>query len=105
MRLGRPQPRGDAGGARLGRGRAVEGERTQTLLHVDIGGGTTKLGLLHDGEILSTAAMHVGGRLVALDDSGRVTRIEPSAKLVAEQLGIRLELGRAAVARRTTAPG
>ncbi len=65
----------------------------QTLLHVDIGGGTTKLGLLRNGEILSTAAVHVGGRLVAFDDAGRVTRIEPSGAAIASHLGIPLALG------------
>src|SRR5919198_295738 len=72
---------------------ALSRSENQTLLHVDVGGGTTKLGLLHDGEILRTAAIHVGGRLVAVDADDRITRIEPSATLVAEQLGIPLELG------------
>jgi ethanolamine utilization protein EutA len=67
--------------------------RHATLLHVDVGGGTTKLGVLHDGEILSTAAIHVGGRLVAFDAEQCVTRIEPSARLVADSLGIDLRLG------------
>ncbi|HEY2595493.1 MAG TPA: ethanolamine ammonia-lyase reactivating factor EutA, partial [Chloroflexota bacterium] len=55
--------------------------------------GTTKLGVLHNGEVLSTAAIHVGGRLVAFDAEGRVTRIEPSARAVADTLGISLALG------------
>jgi ethanolamine utilization protein EutA len=67
--------------------------RHATLLHIDVGGGTTKLGVLHNGEIVSTAAIHVGGRLVAFDDDGRITRIEPSAHLVADSLGIALRLG------------
>src|SRR5207248_3177401 len=72
---------------------ALSHERGDTLLHVDVGGGTTKLGLLRNGEILSTAAVHVGGRLVAFDADDRVTRIEPSATLIADQLGIPLALG------------
>ena len=64
----------------------------KTLLHIDIGGGTTKLAVLHDGEVVSTAAIHVGGRLVAFDATGRVTRIEPSAQRVADTLGIPLAL-------------
>ena len=72
---------------------ALSGERGDTLLHVDVGGGTTKLGLLKNGEVLHTAAIHVGGRLVAFDADQRVTRIEPSATLVAEELGIPLALG------------
>ena len=72
---------------------ALSHQRGETLLHVDVGGGTTKLGLLRDGEVLATAAVHVGGRLVAFDAEDRVTRIEPSARLVAQALGIPLSLG------------
>src|SRR4051794_14304617 len=67
---------------------ALSRQRHDTLLHIDVGGGTTKLGLLHAGEVLATAAVHVGGRLVAFDGDERITRIEPSARLVAQQLGI-----------------
>jgi ethanolamine utilization protein EutA len=72
---------------------ALSHERGDTLLHVDVGGGTTKLGLLRNGEILSTAAIHVGGRLVAFDADQRVTRIEPSARILADSLEIPLRLG------------
>ena len=72
---------------------ALSRERGDTLLHVDVGGGTTKLGLVRDGEVLATAAVHVGGRLVAFDAEQRITRIEPSARLIARELGIPLSLG------------
>src|SRR5438105_6856429 len=72
---------------------ALSHQRGETLLHVDAGGGTTKLGLLHDGEVLHTAAIHVGGRLVAFDADNRITRIEPSATMVGQQLGVPLRLG------------
>jgi ethanolamine utilization protein EutA len=72
---------------------ALSQQRGETLLHVDVGGGTTKLGVLRNGEILSTAAIHVGGRLVAFDADERISRIEPSATLVANEIGIPLQLG------------
>jgi ethanolamine utilization protein EutA len=72
---------------------ALSRARGDTLLHVDVGGGTTKLALVHCGEILSTAAIHVGGRLIAFDANGCVTRIEPSAHSLAESLDIPLVLG------------
>jgi ethanolamine utilization protein EutA len=64
-----------------------------TLLHLDVGGGTAKLALVRNGEVVQTSAIHVGGRLVAVDEQQRVTRIEPSARLVADELGIQLQLG------------
>lgn len=57
-------------------------------LHVDIGGGTTKLALIDHGEILSVAAFAVGGRLIARDDGGRWTRVDESAALACAELGI-----------------
>ncbi|HEX6511806.1 MAG TPA: ethanolamine ammonia-lyase reactivating factor EutA [Chloroflexota bacterium] len=72
---------------------ALSYQSEKTILNVDVGGGTTKLALLHHGEILATAAINVGGRLVALDDQGRIARIEPAARHLAEDLGLELHLG------------
>ena len=65
----------------------------QTVLNVDIGGGTTKFALVQAGRILHTAALNVGGRLVATDDSGIVTRIEDAAHTAADSIGAPLALG------------
>ncbi|HEY1505724.1 MAG TPA: ethanolamine ammonia-lyase reactivating factor EutA [Stellaceae bacterium] len=62
-------------------------DRSQCVLHVDIGGGTTKLTLIEKGTPVSSAAFAVGGRLVATDDQGKWTRIDDSARLTAEDLG------------------
>src|SRR5207237_2549259 len=40
------------------------------------------------------AAIHVGGRLIAFGAEDRITRIEPSAQLIADALGISIELGK-----------
>jgi ethanolamine utilization protein EutA len=62
--------------------------RNQCGLHVDVGGGTTKLALIDRGEIIGVAAFAVGGRLLAQDETGTWSRIDDSARLVAKQLGI-----------------
>jgi ethanolamine utilization protein EutA len=62
------------------------------ILNVDIGGGTTKLALIEHGRVLGTAAVHVGGRLIAVDDD-TVTRIEPGGRGHAAAVGIDLSLG------------
>jgi ethanolamine utilization protein EutA len=61
-------------------------------LHVDVGGGTAKLALVAGGTVLGTAAVAVGGRLVALDDR-RVVRVEGPALEIAKAAGIPLALG------------
>ena len=66
-------------------------ERGECILHVDIGGGTTKLALIDKGEILGVAAFAVGGRLLAADESGAWTRVDDSARLVAQELGLAID--------------
>ena len=43
-------------------------DRDEKVLNIDIGGGTTKLGVIDKGKVLSTAAIHIGGRLLAVDE-------------------------------------
>ncbi len=58
------------------------------VLHVDIGGGTTKLALIDRGSIRSVSAFAVGGRLMAQDQHGAWTRLDESAVLAATDLGL-----------------
>jgi ethanolamine utilization protein EutA len=81
-----------SGAMRLSKSRGV------TVLNIDVGGGTTKLALIKGGELLATAAIAVGGRLVVADD-GRVTRLEEPASAIAASLGIKLALGEDLMAR------
>ena len=67
---------------------ALSRRRGACALHVDVGGGTTKLALIDKGKIVSVAAFAVGGRLVAQDAAGSWTRVDNSAQLVASELGI-----------------
>ena len=70
---------------------ALSRERDSCGLHVDIGGGTTKLALVDRGEVLSTAALAVGGRLLARDRTGTWSRADEAARRVAAALGIGTE--------------
>jgi ethanolamine utilization protein EutA len=85
---------------------ALSRRRGACVLHVDIGGGTTKLALIDKGEILSVSAFAVGGRLLAQDAHGAWTRVDHSAQLVARELGdatpqaLADEAARHAIARR-----
>lgn len=72
---------------------ALSRQESLTVLNVDIGGGTTKLALIGNGEILSTCAVAAGGRLIACDDDRRVTRLEDAGQRAAQALGIALRVG------------
>lgn len=78
------------------------------VLHVDVGGGTTKLAVIHGGFVEETASINVGARLVAFDDAegerrtdaddpdergGRLTRVEDAARAVADDVGLSLSVG------------
>jgi ethanolamine utilization protein EutA len=67
---------------------AISKQRNACVLHVDIGGGTTKLALIDKGKVLGVAAFAVGGRLLATDAYGAWTRVDDSARLVAKELRI-----------------
>jgi ethanolamine utilization protein EutA len=63
------------------------------LLHVDVGGGTSKLALVRDGAVLATAALACGGRLVTVDQARRAVRVEGAALRLARRSGIGLAVG------------
>ncbi len=69
---------------------AVEYSRRsgQCLLHVDIGGGTTKLALIDAGKVLSVSAFAIGGRIIAQEENGSWARVDDTARLLAEEQGL-----------------
>jgi ethanolamine utilization protein EutA len=62
------------------------------VLNVDIGGGTTKLALCEHGHVRWTAALHIGGRLIATEN-GVVTRAEPVGRHHASAAGCGITTG------------
>ena len=70
----------------------ISQETGDTVLNVDVGGGTSKFSLIKDGQVMETAAISVGGRLLAMDEKRNLVRIEPSAQEIAESVGVVLEL-------------
>ena len=63
--------------AAKGSGAVVWSEKTgKTVLHMDIGGGTSNLALIQDGKITATGCFNVGGRLIK-HQNGKVTYVSP----------------------------
>ena len=52
-------------------------ETGKTVLHMDIGGGTSNLALIKEGKILQTGCLNVGGRLLRMDGEGTLTYRSP----------------------------
>ena len=53
-------------------------ETDESVLHIDIGGGTSNLALVRDGNVLATGCLNVGGRLVKFDENRRVYYVSPA---------------------------
>ena len=64
----------------------VSSDEGKRILNVDIGGGTTKLGLVEKGKVIATAAVHIGGRLQVVED-GNIVRLDPAGKHHAKRAG------------------
>src|SRR5260370_7277751 len=62
-----------------------------TVMNVDVGGGTSKISVCSEGRVVDLTAIDVGARLVCLDASGRIVRIEEAGRRFASDLGIKLE--------------
>lgn len=66
----------------------------KAILNVDVGGGTTNAALFSRGEVLDTAAVRVGGRLLELDPETLVIKqIAPPLRELIEHEGLALAPG------------
>lgn len=63
------------------------------VMNVDIGGGTSKIAVCVDGEIVDLTAIDIGARLIRLDEGGSVIRIEPAGSRIAADAGAAIALG------------
>ncbi|MPZ12825.1 MAG: hypothetical protein GEU73_00085 [Chloroflexi bacterium] len=68
-------------------------EEISLLLHLDVGGGTTKVNLIRQGSILGTSALNIGARLVAVDANDRLVRIEPAGHRILKDAGLDCHVG------------
>ena len=64
----------------------VSSDEGKRILNIDIGGGTTKLGLVEKGKVIATAAVHIGGRLQVVEN-GKIVRLDPAGKHHAKRAG------------------
>ena len=68
-------------------------DRSERILNIDMGGGTTKLSVIDKGKVLSTAAIHVGARLLAVDANARIERLDPAGQTHAARAGLAWRVG------------
>jgi ethanolamine utilization protein EutA len=80
--------------AAMGSGATARSKDTgRTILSCDIGGGTSNLALSKNGKVISTSCISVGGRLIALNSKGEITRLSEPARRVMEHIGLSYKTG------------
>jgi ethanolamine utilization protein EutA len=76
-----------------GSGAVALSEQLGTVLNIDVGGGTTKIALCRDGEIVARTALDAGARLIVTGADDRITRLEPFGAQYLSEMGVNLGVG------------
>ena len=80
--------------AAFGSGAAARSIRERNrVMNVDIGGGTSKIAVCENGEVVDMTAIDVGARIVSFDQEGKVLRLEEAGRRFAKEAGFAIELG------------
>lgn len=80
--------------AAFGSGAAARSIRESArVMNIDLGGGTTKIAVCEDGEVIEMTAVDIGARIVSFDAEGCVKRIEEAGRRIAAETGLVLEIG------------
>lgn len=67
--------------------------RNKTILSCDIGGGTSNIAVIKNGQTLSTSCISVGGRVLGVSSKGKIWRIDQPAQVVMQHLGLNYTIG------------
>lgn len=80
--------------AAFGSGAAARSIRDNArVMNIDIGGGTSKVAVCEDGEVIEMTAVDVGARIVSFNADGVIERVEEAGKRFAQEAGFSIELG------------
>ena len=71
----------------------VSKNTNKTIMNVDIGGGSSKIAIISNGSIISTASISVGGRLLGIDTNFKIWKIDEPANIVMNYLGMNYTIG------------
>ena len=68
-------------------------EHRETVANLDIGGGTSNIAVFQNGILRGTSCLDVGGRLIKIDENGKIYYIFPGTKELAKAHGIEINVG------------
>ena len=64
-----------------------------TVMNIDIGGGTSNLAIASKGQIISTSCINVGGRLLGIDKDFKIWRIDEPTEFLFKELNLDYQIG------------
>lgn len=69
-------------------------EKRCVAVNVDVGGGTSNIGVFRNGRVIDTACINIGGRLIEFERQGdRITYIAEPARAVLRECGLYWQVG------------
>ena len=69
-------------------------QKNTSIVNFDIGGGTTNIVVFNRGEVEDTTCLDIGGRLIKFDENGNTRYIFKKMYDIADDVNVKLELGR-----------
>jgi len=67
-------------------------KKQNTILNIDVGGGTSNLAISSKGIVHSTSCINVGGRLLGIDEDFKIWRIDGPSEIVMEDLNMNYKI-------------
>ncbi len=67
-------------------------EKLTTIANLDIGGGTTNIAVFKDGEVIDTACLDIGGRLIRVENN-KISYISDKIKKLAASISLEINIG------------
>ena len=68
-------------------------KKQNTILNIDVGGGTSNLAISSKGIVHSTSCINIGGRLLGIDEDLKIWRIDEPSEIVMEDLNMNYRIG------------
>ena len=59
-----------------------------TIMNIDVGGGTSNLAIASKGQVTSTSCINVGGRLLGIDKNFKIWRIDEPTEFLMKELNL-----------------
>ncbi len=80
-----------------GAGAEVESKRRgATVVNLDVGGGTTNIAVFRNGEVIDTACLDIGGRLIRFNSQGAIDYVSAKVAALARTLNLNIAVGQRA---------